>query len=616
MQDQKTLKVIEKFKAVHGETYDYNKVSYVGAKVKVDIVCRKHGSFLQAPQKHAAGQGCPICSRLRPPDYANFVAKALAKGLTQEEIDNCGFTGTKNKIKRVCKIHGEYYTAAQAFLSKGHGCPTCGHESTASKKTKTIEQVIEGFRSTHGDRYDYSRVVYVRGRDKVEIVCRDHGSFWQAPETHSKGVGCPACGVKKASDARMFTTEEFIAKAQQLQVDYNIDYTNFVYRGWKTEHEFTCKLHGAFYKTPENHIKGAGCPECGILSRRDSRISEEKLLGRFLEVHGDTYSYPESLEGVKIKDKILVSCPIHGDFLNIVGKHAMGQGCPKCACIGSKGERSLYNYVKDLGVKVKGNDRKVLNGKELDIYIKSHKLAIEYNGLFWHSEAGGKNKFHLQEKYIACKDLGITLLHVMESDNQRVVRKLIASRLGYDDECIGARKCSVVVGEDASSFYTNNHVQGNVTGCIVYSLHYRGQMVAAMSFSSFNSIRGQKKDSRFWELRRFATVCKVPGGASRLLKAFLSDHPECKEVISYSDNRLFSGGMYSKLGFELVSESGPDYKYTKGGKLLHKGLFRRSCLAKMVNFDFNPDETEVQNCNRNGWWRVWDCGKKKWSLKL
>jgi len=615
MQSQKTLKVIEKFRAVHGETYDYSRVVYVASKRKVEIVCREHGSFLQAPQKHASGQRCPLCSRAKTPDYEGFVARALSKGMTQREIDNCGFTGMNKKIKRVCTIHGEYYTQAKAFIYRGDGCQACGHEITAAKKTKTVEEVIEGFRSTHGDRYGYSMVVYVKGGDKVEIICRDHGSFWQSPETHTQGIGCPVCGVLKASGTRMFTTEEFIIKAQQCQVDYNIDYTNFIYRGWKIEHEFICKLHGSFYKTPENHIKGAGCPACGVMSRKDSRVSGKDILSRFLEAHGDVYNYPEQLEGVKIKDKITIVCPIHGGFLKVVGKHANGQGCPKCSCIGSKGERDLYAYVKDLGVVVKGNDRKVLMGKELDIYVKSHKLAIEYNGLFWHSEANERGRFHLQEKYIECRDLGISLLHVMESDNLIVVKKLIASRLGYDDETIGARKCLVIVGTDAKDFYNNNHVQGNVTGCVVYSLYYRGQMVAAMSFSSFNSVRGQKKDDRFWELRRFATVCKVPGGASRLLKAFLNDTPQCKEVISYSDNRLFSGGMYGKLGFELVSESGPDYKYTKNGKLLPKSRFKRSNLVKMKGFDFKPEETELENCKRNGWWRVWDCGKKKWSLK-
>jgi hypothetical protein len=616
MQSPKTLKVIEKFKAVHGETYDYSRVVYVVSKRKVEIVCREHGGFLQTPQKHMLGQGCPICSKIRTPNYTNFVAKALAMGLTSEEVENCGFTGMKDKIKRVCTIHGEYYTQAKAFIHRGDGCPACGHEITASKKTKTVEQVIEGFRSTHGNRYDYSKVVYVKGRDKVEIICRDHGSFWQAPETHTQGVGCPICGALKASSTRMFTTAEFIIKAQQCQVDYNIDYTNFRYNGWKVEHEFICKLHGSFYKTPENHIKGAGCPECGIKSRKDSRVSGGDILNRFLKAHGDVYGYPEPLEGVKIKDKITIVCPIHGEFLKVVGKHAEGQGCPKCSCIGSKGERDLYIYVKDLGVGVRGNDRKVLGGRELDIYVKSHKLAIEYNGLFWHSEANERGRFHLQEKYVECRALGISLLHVMESDNPTVIKKLIASRLGYDDETIGARKCSVVVGTDARDLYNNNHVQGNVAGCVVYSLYYRGQMVAAMSFSSLSSIRGQKKDDRLWELRRFATVCKVPGGASKLLKAFLNNNPQCEEIISYSDNRLFSGGMYGKLGFELVSESGPDYKYTKNGALLPKGLFKRSCLVKMKGFDFRPEETELENCKRNGWWRVWDCGKKKWSLKV
>jgi len=485
---------------------------------------------------------------------------------------------------------------------------------------KTLK-VIEKFRAVHGMTYDYSGVVYTKNSVKMRLWCPKHlEHFLQTPAKHLAGQGCPKCGFERRTANQTGTLEEFVSKASAMPIHKNIDYSDVVYKNNRTPVKLRCLVHGFFHQRPDNHLSGNTCPKCsddvcaGLRSLTCAEfINKSKLLPKHKDIN---YEKTEYISRTK---SVLLTCLHHGDFWQRAGDHLEGNSCPKCASVGSSGERALQELLDNLGVEYLPNNRTLLGGKELDIYIPSHKLAIEYNGSFWHSEhphAKGKDaRNHLADKHRLCSEVGVHLLHIMDMDNPLVVRKLIASRLGCDDETIGARKCSVVVGIDAKGFYNNNHVQGNVTGCVVYSLYYRGQMVAAMSFSSFNSVRGQKKDDRFWELRRFATVCKVPGGASRLLKAFLNDNPQCKEVISYSDNRLFSGGMYSKLGFELVSESGPDYKYIKSQTLLPKSRFKRSNLVKMKGFDFKPEETELENCKRNGWWRVWDCGKKKWSLK-
>jgi hypothetical protein len=143
----------------------------------------------------------------------------------------------------------------------------------------------------------------------------------------------------------------------------------------------------------------------------------------------------------------------------------------------------------------------------------------------------------------------------------------------------------------------------------------KGQIVCVMAFSKATSERGNTDKSR-WELRRFASVCRVVGGASRLLKLFVKTHLECSSIISYSENRWFTGGMYEKLGFSHTKTSKPDYKYTKQGKIEPKGRFKRSCLHRRHDIDFRPEESESENCKRNGWHKIWDCGKRKWELIL
>ena len=135
-----------------------------------------------------------------------------------------------------------------------------------------------------------------------------------------------------------------------------------------------------------------------------------------------------------------------------------------------------------------------------------------------------------------------------------------------------------------------------------------------MSFAVCRSVR-TNTDKGLWELQRYAASMTVVGGAGKLLRHFLSINP-CHTVVSYSDNRLFTGNMYKKIGFTLAHETDPDYCYVsnsiKDGRI-HKSKFQRKYLpSKLKNFD--PDKTEVENCFNNGWYQLFDCGKKKWVL--
>ena len=154
-----------------------------------------------------------------------------------------------------------------------------------------------------------------------------------------------------------------------------------------------------------------------------------------------------------------------------------------------------------------------------------------------------------------------------------------------------------------------------MTGCWVGALTINNQVVCAMSFSRATSIRGNSSVG-LWELRRFASCCRVAGGASRLLKMFLRSHPECRKLISYSDNRWFTGEMYERLGFTLEKELNPDYKYSKNQMVEPKNHFSRTRLAAREDIDFRPEESEHQNCLRNGWYRIYDCGKKRWVMEV
>ena len=129
-------------------------------------------------------------------------------------------------------------------------------------KKLTEEEVISRFRDVHGDKYDYSKVVYVDMNSKVTIICPEHGEFEQTPAKHiNRKQGCPKCKGAKLRDHFSSTTEEFIKKAVSKHGDrYN--YSKVEYVNSRTKVCIMCKKHGEFYVTPDNHLKGRGCPRC------------------------------------------------------------------------------------------------------------------------------------------------------------------------------------------------------------------------------------------------------------------------------------------------------------------------------------------------------------------
>ena len=178
---------IQKFVEVHGSTYNYSKVEYTTSKVKVEIVCKEHGSFLQSPSSHLTGNGCPKCSGNN---------KKSTKECTQDFTQVHGGTYDYSKVEYVnnativeiiCKEHGSFFQRPNSHL-KGMGCPKC-----YGNKKKNTEECIQDFIQVHGSTYEYSNVQYINAFSKVEIICNEHGSFLQRPNDHLNGQGCPKC---------------------------------------------------------------------------------------------------------------------------------------------------------------------------------------------------------------------------------------------------------------------------------------------------------------------------------------------------------------------------------------------------------------------------------------
>lgn len=187
-----TESFIEKARLVHGDRFDYSKVVYVRSNQKVIIICRIHGEFMQMPAEHLVGKKCAECAPNYKMDTARFIEKAQFKWGDRYDYSQVDFTGGKEKVTIICRIHGPFDQQATSHLQM-NGCPRCGFDATAKSKVKDTNHFVAKSELIHGKTYDYSRAVYVTRETPVTIICRKHGEFVQIPHNHYQGKGCPVC---------------------------------------------------------------------------------------------------------------------------------------------------------------------------------------------------------------------------------------------------------------------------------------------------------------------------------------------------------------------------------------------------------------------------------------
>ncbi|WP_158837756.1 GIY-YIG nuclease family protein [Polaribacter sp. L3A8] len=199
-----------------------------------------------------------------------------------------------------------------------------------AKKINT-EEIIKRFKQSHGDEYDYSLVSYSKMKEKVEIVCSLHGSFWQTPDHHIRGTKCPECRLKEQGKLKKEkAANKFIEKS--ISIHGNIyDYSKTEYKGNKIKVEIICQKHGNFKQTPSNHLSGFGCSKCGRERTELSRkLQPKEFYKRCKELHSNFYSYPKN-DYQNPESKIDVTCPKHGDYKIKARNHLwISQGCNAC----------------------------------------------------------------------------------------------------------------------------------------------------------------------------------------------------------------------------------------------------------------------------------------------
>lgn len=180
--------LIDKFKQIHGDKYEYSLVDYETSKLNINIICKIHGVFEQSPGSHLSGSGCPVCAGKKI-DIEDVLEAFKEMHGDKYDYQLVEYKNTTEPIKIICPIHG-VFTQKPIAHKQGRGCPSC-----ANNIQYTTEEVIQQFREIHYSKYDYSQVNYVNSKTKLKIICPEHGLFMQSASVHKRPAGCPTCGI-------------------------------------------------------------------------------------------------------------------------------------------------------------------------------------------------------------------------------------------------------------------------------------------------------------------------------------------------------------------------------------------------------------------------------------
>ena len=249
------------------------------------------------------------------------------------------------------------------------------------------ERFITRAKLIHGNKYDYSATIYTLSRDKLKIICREHGEFEQTADNHLQGHGCKKCVNKATGERQRLTSDEFIKNAKLVHRD-KFNYSKAIYVTGKIKITIICPEHGEFEQTPNNHLASKfGCTQCGL--ERD-RSSTDEFIETAIKIHGDRYEYSR-VNYVNSRTEVIITCKRHGDFEQQASRHLSGSGCQKCAQVGYS--LSSIKWLKYIEKKEKVKIQHAENGGEYiisnsnyraDGYDKENNTIYEFNGCLYH----------------------------------------------------------------------------------------------------------------------------------------------------------------------------------------------------------------------------------------
>ncbi len=586
---------------------------------------------------------CPICKRT---DFK--VGKSLAthigrfhKEYTPERYYNTFLR--KNKNEGICKECG----SQTKFLKPSSGYRTFCGSSCSSKNKDTLKKSEETYFKKTGCTHNSRNTEENKKIKQKNLEKCGAEYFFQSNEfkRKSENTNLERHGVEhynniekiKKTNLERYGTEyffqggEFKTKSEETKIKLygNKNYNNTDKRESTNLERYgvTVPLKNEIIKDKmvETNIKRYGGPtpmHCGQVKIKNAKskidnYGGQNFINRANKIHDNKYNYSKS-EYILSHSKVIIICIAHGEFLQMPYDHLNGKGCPKCSHSISKQEKALAAFIKsNYSGEIITNSKKIISPLELDIYLPDLKLAFEFNGLYWHSELRKDKNYHLDKTNVV-ESKGIQLIHIYEDDwnvKQKIVESRILNLLSKSKRIYG-RQCIIkeVSFADSKIFLNDNHIQGNCVSKIRHGLYYKNELVSIMTFGKLRKNLGQTPKKGSFELLRFCNKSgySVIGGASKLLKYFLNQYNPDK-IISYADRSWSRGNLYTRLGFDLIHKTPPNYFYIVDDQRENRFKYRKDSLIKQ---GFSSDKTEHEIMLERELFRIYDSGQLKFEINM
>lgn len=529
MVDKKT-KFIEKAKNKHGDKYDYSKVEYINSTTKVCIICKEHGEFWQTPQGHVRGQRCPKCANIKRGDTFRsdgdtFIKRATVLHDGKYIYDKDSYINAMTKVPILCLKHGTFWMTPMNHLL-GQGCPKCNGRGL------NTEEVIELFKEKHGNIYDYSKVVFTKMHEKVCIICKEHGEFWQTPSKHLLGQGCPKCGIEKRAEEKNIGQEEFIKRCKSIYGN-NYIYDETEYTKMENKVKIICPKHGEFWQKPYDHLHGHGCPKCGLIESR----GENEL-----------YEYICSLIGKKKVE--------HSNRTILDGY-----------------EIDIFIPEYKIGIEYNGLKWHSEKFRDRNYHLMKTELA---------NKKGIKLIQIFEDEYFSHKDIVLSKIKRLINCDKNLVKVM-------------ARKCLIkeIGKKEAEIFLNANHIQGYKGCTIALGCFFNGILIGVMTFEQYgnewilnrfatdNNIICQGVGGKLFSFF-------VKKHNPTIVKSFA----DLRWTIDRNNNLYTKLGFklneVLKPDYRYVSASHPTER-------IHKFNFRKQLIANRYNLDNKKTESELTN---------------------
>lgn len=565
-------------------TFNTNTIFSIRCKVNPDHVFKANITNLKS-NKLDIKDNCPHCRK---------DSKYIEKGLPYADVNSWAVRNNHSVV-----TYKEYYNKWKDSIE--FKCNKCSHLH--------VVKSVSHFEKNISEKYECNSCKLIELQNKLP----DHQPtvIQNIKEKHNtkKYVNLPNTIWSKKP------TPEFLNKLTTSKTVWHI----VNYNGTRQKCDVMCRNCGITKKAYPNlilHPKNTGCSNC---RKGLNRFQVESKILNICEENNLTLSEVD-FEYKNIHSSIDLICNVCGNTFTKNWAEITGLyykiNCKQCKPRSIK-EKSVATYVKSLGVDVVENDFSVISPYELDVYIPSKNLAIEFCGNVWHSTLYNHDNNKHYDKFKKCQDKGITLLTLFEDewdDKQDICKSIIKNKIIGSSTIIYARKCEVKEVDDpvkVKEFLDSNHIQGRCNYNHAIGLFYNNEMVQV---STFTKCRNSQKED--YDLSRLCGKINtnIIGGASKILSSFRNKYTG--SICSFADLRISNGNVYNKLGFTDQYTIKPRYTYvgdiTKW-KRKHRFGFNKSKLIDKYGSEFT-NMTEFEIAQSNGLYRLYDCGYKKYVM--